>query len=302
MFAATCGVLLFSGAFTWAHYFGNDCLLVLDEGNLRFRFIAERRDPSLDWTEIYDPHPWPELREPEGPPAQGLAHNRAFHLTWKYPTFVKTDVSAVGVCWEARLPLWTLLALLGALPLGRSIKGFLARRQAADSPARPVWTTASCGLLLASLLTSGIVAALWLVGSVWCVGFTDGRYGIQLDRSALVLSTVYEREGVQTGWESGFAPARRFRWELPHLASCALSTFGQWHELVLPCWVLFGVSATPAVILLWRHRRRCLPGFCRKCGYNLTGNVSGRCPECGTEVGVPVNRTNNRAFAPGTRA
>ncbi|MCG8403591.1 MAG: YcxB family protein [Phycisphaerales bacterium] len=23
------------------------------------------------------------------------------------------------------------------------------------------------------------------------------------------------------------------------------------------------------------------PGLCKKCGYNLTGNVSGRCPECG---------------------
>ena len=25
-------------------------------------------------------------------------------------------------------------------------------------------------------------------------------------------------------------------------------------------------------------------GHCRKCGYNLTGNVSGRCPECGAPV------------------
>ena len=23
---------------------------------------------------------------------------------------------------------------------------------------------------------------------------------------------------------------------------------------------------------------------CEECGYNLTGNVSGRCPECGTEI------------------
>lgn len=29
-----------------------------------------------------------------------------------------------------------------------------------------------------------------------------------------------------------------------------------------------------------RHRR----GHCRKCGYNLTGNVSGRCPECGKDI------------------
>ena len=25
------------------------------------------------------------------------------------------------------------------------------------------------------------------------------------------------------------------------------------------------------------------PGSCKKCGYDLTGNVSGRCPECGAE-------------------
>ena len=28
---------------------------------------------------------------------------------------------------------------------------------------------------------------------------------------------------------------------------------------------------------------RVLPGHCRKCGYDLTGNVSGVCPECGTK-------------------
>ena len=26
------------------------------------------------------------------------------------------------------------------------------------------------------------------------------------------------------------------------------------------------------------------PGHCRKCGYDLTGNVSGKCPECGEVV------------------
>jgi hypothetical protein len=27
-----------------------------------------------------------------------------------------------------------------------------------------------------------------------------------------------------------------------------------------------------------------LPGQCMSCGYNLTGNVSGRCSECGTAI------------------
>jgi hypothetical protein len=26
------------------------------------------------------------------------------------------------------------------------------------------------------------------------------------------------------------------------------------------------------------------PGHCQRCGYDLTGNVSGRCPECGTPI------------------
>ena len=29
-----------------------------------------------------------------------------------------------------------------------------------------------------------------------------------------------------------------------------------------------------------------VPGHCRHCCYNLTGNVSGRCPECGKEVTI----------------
>lgn len=28
------------------------------------------------------------------------------------------------------------------------------------------------------------------------------------------------------------------------------------------------------------------PGHCKTCGYNLTGNVSGRCSECGTAIAI----------------
>ena len=31
----------------------------------------------------------------------------------------------------------------------------------------------------------------------------------------------------------------------------------------------------------WRHRRRFPKGHCQTCGYDLTGNTSGVCPECG---------------------
>ena len=55
------------------------------------------------------------------------------------------------------------------------------------------------------------------------------------------------------------------------------------------------VIAVPALALLpavaglrWRRealsRRRIRSGLCPACDYDLTGNVSGTCPECGTEV------------------
>ena len=33
---------------------------------------------------------------------------------------------------------------------------------------------------------------------------------------------------------------------------------------------------------VWLRRRRLRRGHCEHCGYDLTGNVSGVCPECGT--------------------
>ena len=55
--------------------------------------------------------------------------------------------------------------------------------------------------------------------------------------------------------------------------------------VVFPLWFPFLLFfAYPVLAFIWgpwrrhRHRRK---GLCLKCGYDLTGNVSGRCPECG---------------------
>jgi hypothetical protein len=43
------------------------------------------------------------------------------------------------------------------------------------------------------------------------------------------------------------------------------------------------LETSPPVPFLWKEDREKLqPGKCRKCGYDLTGNQSGLCPECGT--------------------
>ena len=57
---------------------------------------------------------------------------------------------------------------------------------------------------------------------------------------------------------------------------------------VLPTWVLPVVLCVAGVLVFVSGRlRRWLvvpAGHCRTCGYNLTGNVSGVCPECGEAV------------------
>jgi len=49
--------------------------------------------------------------------------------------------------------------------------------------------------------------------------------------------------------------------------------------LQMPTWMLIWITGLPT-LALYLASRRPLPGHCR-CGYNLTGNTSGICPECG---------------------
>jgi hypothetical protein len=61
-------------------------------------------------------------------------------------------------------------------------------------------------------------------------------------------------------------------------------TGSSWCWLEVPLWMPFLIVALPTGFLWYRDRRRIPPGHCQKCGYNLTGNVSGACPECGEKV------------------
>jgi len=56
--------------------------------------------------------------------------------------------------------------------------------------------------------------------------------------------------------------------------------------VILPLWIPFLIVAIPTGVL-WRRDRRIPQGHCQECGYSLTGNTSGVCPECGTAVNSP---------------
>lgn len=52
-------------------------------------------------------------------------------------------------------------------------------------------------------------------------------------------------------------------------------------------------------LLAWRLYRRARRGLCLRCGYNLTGNLSGICPECGTAVSRELQKGQESEFRQG---
>jgi len=60
-------------------------------------------------------------------------------------------------------------------------------------------------------------------------------------------------------------------------------------RLVVPVWALVLLTAPLPAVRLWRSVRRGPfgPGHCRGCGYDLRGNESGVCPECGRAGAQP---------------
>ncbi len=54
------------------------------------------------------------------------------------------------------------------------------------------------------------------------------------------------------------------------------------HILLIPLWIPTLIIAIPSFIL-WRRNRKLPESHC-DCGYNLTGNLSGVCPECGRKL------------------
>lgn len=81
-------------------------------------------------------------------------------------------------------------------------------------------------------------------------------------------------------WNASFALLERLtpnpdRWHVLVVTICQLPT-------------LVTTLATYAILpVIWsRHqvRRRRRKGHCQRCGYDLTGNTSGVCPECGERI------------------
>lgn len=87
-----------------------------------------------------------------------------------------------------------------------------------------------------------------------------------------------------------YPPRFEPRWGFPRLRLGRRSI-----SVLIPLWNL-------AVLLIAIHvglrglraRYRHSTGYCTCCGYNLRGNVSGICPECGTPICAPAESSARR--------
>lgn len=123
----------------------------------------------------------------------------------------------------------------------------------------------SAGIAVLFVLTRNHSCGYW--GYKTVVGFGQGALLIHSD------PLTYE------GWfwsTFSFIPMGGYVWWPVFTEQTAL----------IPLWIAFVLFFVPS-LLAWRRSRKPPPSFCQKCGYNLTGNVSGVCPECGTEIKQP---------------
>jgi hypothetical protein len=134
-------------------------------------------------------------------------------------------------------------------------------------------------LSLAGLGMSVIITGACLASLRWQFGFAGERMAVTLVHGGIragVMSTAPPRG---TGFWASPVGGGFLAW--PQTFSSSSITV-----IALPLWMPFLAFAVPSIIGWWRTRRR-PSSQCPSCGYDLTGNVSGLCPECGTEVPPP---------------
>lgn len=132
------------------------------------------------------------------------------------------------------------------------------------------------------LAACAFVALLMAASGCWSFAWKGNEY-----KGALTTGTIWvqklppqERDGGGLRWS--ILPFDGGFWRSPWVRWWFDWNGGAWSApyVMVPLWI-----PLLALLLLtgarWRSLRAVVQGTCSECGYDLTGNESGRCPECG---------------------
>ena len=156
------------------------------------------------------------------------------------------------------------------------------------------WT----GVGLSLLILAGWALSLWCRVQHWTTSRTMtsiDRGWFVLERSDLDMRDLYSLAHLQTTfyWLNVGLEALRFQPPIrfdqrpinspsnPHATDRNTTIF-------VALWVPLLAAAIPTAWLWHRDRHRVRPGCCLRCGYDLTGNTSGVCSECGLPKPPPA--------------
>ena len=121
------------------------------------------------------------------------------------------------------------------------------------------------------LVGGSILFVLFVVGLRWSIYCGTTRWGVGLYRGTLAVLVESTPPVRIVSWQFKPHGGRRLWWP-PILA--------RGDFVLIPTWLPLTIVLAPTAIL-WYRDRRPPPGRCQQCGYDLTGNTSGVCPECG---------------------
>lgn len=120
-----------------------------------------------------------------------------------------------------------------------------------------------------------IVLFAWIVNAHWHARFSWASGGVDAG-SGLVC--VYTSSVGPADFSIRTSEHWHWKWEMPATYHKNWSAGG---THVVPMWLIQIVATLPLAVAAFARRKRLGPECCKTCGYNLTSNVSGICPECG---------------------
>lgn len=160
---------------------------------------------------------------------------------------------------------WSILNVMTLIP--RSIKRWLGAR-----------SVFRMFMLLGGLAACLFVVTAWLVSLYWRIGYASLEIEFQLH--AGVVCFLYLPGGDilhEGGWSMVHSKSNLA--EHWWMKTWDYNPSTMW---MIPLW-LFMTPCLVSTVVAWRSRPL-LRHHCNQCDYDLTGNESGVCPECGREI------------------